>query len=539
MFYHIAFILLLSTLPSPSFAASIVRGPYPRSSNQGPSTVVGPVTDLNIVNKVIAPDGFERSATLAGGTFPGPIIKANIGDHFSVNVHNQLVDNSMPKVTSIHWHGIFQHGTSYADGTSSVTQCPITANHSFQYNFDVPDQSGTYWYHSHFSTQYCDGLRGPLVIYDPNDPLAYMYDVDDETTIITLADWYHDPSSELNQINGAVTANSTLINGLGRYPGGPASALAVVNVQQGKRYRFRLISMSCDPNFIFSIDGHNMTVIEADGIETEPVEVDSIQIFSAQRYSVVFTANQPVDNYWIRAESNLPNQTFAGGLNSAILRYNGAPALDPTTESTIQNLLVESDLHPLINPGAPGIPEIGKADININFDIDLLPSGLFTMNSASFVTPAAPVLLQILSGSQHPMNLLPAGSVYTLEPNKTVEISVPYSASALGGPHPMHLHGHTFDVIRTSGNSTPNFVNPVRRDTVSLGGNPGDNVTFRFVTDNFGPWFFHCHIDWHLNKGFAVVMAEAPKEIKNHSSSVPAAWDELCPLYDGLTGAQQ
>ena len=60
------------------------------------------------------------------------------------------------------------------------------------------------------------------------------------------------------QASPTPTANSTLINGLGRYAGGPNSPLAVVNVAPGKRYRFRLISISCDPNFIFSIDGHNM-----------------------------------------------------------------------------------------------------------------------------------------------------------------------------------------------------------------------------------------------------------------------------------------
>ncbi len=38
---------------------------------------------------------------------------------------------------------------------------------------------GTYWYHSHFKAQYCDGLRGPLVIYDPYDPHLALYDVDD------------------------------------------------------------------------------------------------------------------------------------------------------------------------------------------------------------------------------------------------------------------------------------------------------------------------------------------------------------------------
>jgi hypothetical protein len=38
---------------------------------------------------------------------------------------------------------------------------------------------GTFWYHSHFKTQYCDGLRGPLVVYDACDPHRDLYDVDD------------------------------------------------------------------------------------------------------------------------------------------------------------------------------------------------------------------------------------------------------------------------------------------------------------------------------------------------------------------------
>ena len=75
--------------------------------------------------------------------------------------------------------------------------------------FSIDGQTGTYWYHSHYATQYCDGFRGPLVIYDPEDPLADLYDVDDgespmdflsafrlviqvtqtENTVITLSDW--------------------------------------------------------------------------------------------------------------------------------------------------------------------------------------------------------------------------------------------------------------------------------------------------------------------------------------------------------------
>lgn len=94
--------------------------------------------------------------------------------------------------------------------------------------------------------------------------------------------------------------NSTLINGLGRYSDGPAVPLAVVNVIGGQRsvlyfikclgflfnfsrhvsYRLRLISISCDPSFIFSIDSHTLTVIEVEGTNVQPLIVDSLEIFA-------------------------------------------------------------------------------------------------------------------------------------------------------------------------------------------------------------------------------------------------------------------
>jgi iron transport multicopper oxidase len=74
---------------------------------------------------------------------------------------------------------MLQSRTNWADGGAFVNQCPIATGNSFLYDFTATDQAGTFWYHSHLSTQYCDGLRGPMVIYDPNDPYADLYDVDD------------------------------------------------------------------------------------------------------------------------------------------------------------------------------------------------------------------------------------------------------------------------------------------------------------------------------------------------------------------------
>ncbi|KAJ7641894.1 laccase 1 [Roridomyces roridus] len=497
-------------------------------------TVLGPVSNLPIVNKVIAPDGFERSAVLAGGQFPGPLIAANKGAHFLLNVQDQLTDNTMLRSTSVHWHGLFQRNSSWEDGPAFVTQCPIAANDSFLYDFQAPDQAGTFWYHSHLSTQYCDGLRGPLVIYDPVDPQKSLYDVDNASTVITLGDWYHYPAPSAPPMT---SANSTLINGLGRYQGGPVSPLSVIKVTKGLRYRFRIVNMACDPNYIFSIDGHQMTVIEADGVNHKPITVDSLQIFAGQRYSVVLKADQPIGNYWIRANPSTGIPGFDGGINSAILRYVGAPSAEPNTTDTSSNLLQETDLHPLIRTPVPGKPFPGGADVNINLEMTLdFTAFRFEINGASFIPPTAPVLLQILSGAQSATDLLPAGAVYSLPPNKVIEVSIP--GGAPGAPHPFHLHGHNFWVVRSAGNTSYNYVDPVIRDVVSTGPDATDNATFRFVTNNAGPWFLHCHIDWHLQIGLAVVFAEDIGTTQQEAKEVPKSWDNLCPTYDALDASQ-
>ncbi|THH28683.1 hypothetical protein EUX98_g5502 [Antrodiella citrinella] len=513
----------------------------------GASAAIGPVTDLHIVNANINPDGAPRDAILAESVFPGPLIRGNKGDDFRINVIDQLTEGSMLKTTSIHWHGFFQHGTNWADGPAFVNQCPIASGDSFLYNFQDSDQAGTFWYHSHLSTQYCDGLRGPFVVYDHQDPHASLYDVDDESTVITLADWYH----TLARVGPKFpTADSTLINGLGRYKLGPITDLAVITVTAGKRsvtlwtlrlrysrcaliirYRFRLVNIACDPKFAFSIDGHDMTIIEVDGVNSQPLLVDSLDIFAAQRYSVVVNANQPVGNYWIRANPNVGNAGFDGGINSAILRYVGAPVAEPMTTSNSTNAMLETNLRPLKNPGAPGQPTPGGVDkaYNLLFAFNGT-TGTFTINQHTFVPPTVPVLLQILSGAKTAQDLLPDGSVFVIPGNSVIELSMP--GGVLGGPHPFHLHGHVFDVVRSAGSSTYNYENPIRRDVVSTGG-VGDNVTIRFKTDNPGPWFLHCHIDWHLDAGFAIVFAE---DIPNVASvnPVPQAWSDLCPKYNAL-----
>ena len=175
------------------------------------------------------------------------------------------------------------------------------------------------------------------------------------------------------------------------------------------------------------------TIIEVDAVNVEPLVVDSIQIFAGQRYSFILETNQNVSNYWIRAAPQAGGVTFDGGLNSAILRYFGATEEDPTTTSALSNPMVETNLHPLTNAAAPGIPEQGKADVNLNFAIGFdFAAFQFNVNGATFIPPSVPVLLQILSGAQTAQDLLPTGSVYVLPANSVVEVSIP--GGAIGNP---------------------------------------------------------------------------------------------------------
>ncbi|KAJ3563161.1 hypothetical protein NP233_g9119 [Leucocoprinus birnbaumii] len=489
---------------------------------------------LTITSQSIGPDGFNRTASVINDIHPGPLIALKKGDSVSMNVVNQLSDPSMILGTTIHWHGIFQTRTNFMDGTNGVTQCPIAPGDSFRYRFDI-DQVGTYWYHSHFGVQYCDGVRGALVIYDDEDPLRHLYDVDDDSTVIALSEWYHILAVD---VTGVPSADATLINGKGRYPGGPEADLAVVNVKQGKRYRFRLISMSCDPNFTFSIDNHDLTVIEVEGTETKPYTVNSIQIFVGQRYSVVLHANQTVGNYWIRALPNSGNRnlnsTFEGGVNSAILRYRGAPIEEPTSEQqSHKDPLLETSLHPLVHTPSPGRPTPQGGDVDFEFTLGFdTETFLFTVNGTAFQPPTVPVLLQILSGARSAHSLMPEGSVYTVGRNKTVQVNLP--SGLIGGPHPFHLHGHTFWVVRSADSHQYNYEDPVIRDVTSIGDTAGDFVSIRFRTDNPGPWIFHCHIDFHLKAGLAIVFAEAPADTKEYLKTPPSEWDQLCPIWDAL-----
>lgn len=80
------------------------------------------------------PDGARARPVIGiNGQWPIPQITADVGDRVIVNVVNELGNQS----TSLHFHGLYQNGTTHMDGASGVTQCLIAPGATFTYDFEV------------------------------------------------------------------------------------------------------------------------------------------------------------------------------------------------------------------------------------------------------------------------------------------------------------------------------------------------------------------------------------------------------------------
>ncbi|KAJ2713105.1 ferroxidase fet3, partial [Coemansia spiralis] len=271
------------------------------------------------------PDGLmERRVIGVNGAWPPPELHATVNDTLVVEVRN-----SLDEPTTLHAHGLFHNGTNYMDGPHMVTQCGIPPGANMTYRYEVA-QTGTFWIHSHYSAQYVDGIRSPLILHNPSEPHKY-----DEEIVLPLADWYHSGASGLlkeflswrNPGGAEPVPNGALIGNVG---GNTTKRLAFT---PGKTYRIRLLNMSALAMFHFSIDGHTMRVIEIDGVDTEPREVGNVRLAAAQRMSVLVTALDSTDrNYVFHADmdtdmfDNVP----------ATLNYNSTGLIEYRADAEVQ-----------------------------------------------------------------------------------------------------------------------------------------------------------------------------------------------------------
>ncbi len=299
--------------------------PYARAGVTGASQPSGlPALSGSVIDLTIGETPFrvgERTATAntLNGTIPGPLIRLKEGQDVTLNVTNHLKEAS-----SIHWHGLLVPHDM--DGVPGVSFAGIEPGQTFSYRFKVR-QYGTYWYHSHSPGQEQLGVYAPLII-DPlkPDPLKYQREY-----VVILSDWSFlseaamiarlkkqagyfnfqqrtmreffadlrtygwaptmdnylmwsrmrmDPT-DLHDVTGATY--TYLLNGM--TPGGNWTGMFT----PGETVRLRFIDAGAMTFFDVRIPGLKMQVVQADGQNVQPVEVDEFRIGPGETYDVIVT----------------------------------------------------------------------------------------------------------------------------------------------------------------------------------------------------------------------------------------------------------
>ncbi|XP_023750796.1 laccase-1 [Lactuca sativa] len=246
--------------------------------------------DFNVQWKNISRLCSRKEILTVNGEYPGPTIAVNEGENVEIRVTNGVSIN-----TTIHWHGIKQLRTGWADGPAYVTQCPIRPGQSYTYKFTVSGQRGTLWWHAHIAWQRAT-IYGAIIIY-PRMPYPFSTPIQAEIPII-FGEWWNLPvegiETEMNKYgNGPNSSDAYTINGL---PGPlyPCSIrdTFIQTVEHGKTYMLRIINAALNDELFFTIANHTLTVVEIDASYTKPFDTEAIMITPGQTSTVLFTANQ-------------------------------------------------------------------------------------------------------------------------------------------------------------------------------------------------------------------------------------------------------
>jgi FtsP/CotA-like multicopper oxidase with cupredoxin domain len=350
------------------------------------------------------------------------------------------------------------------------------------YNVSIENQFGTFWYHSHYGTQYLDGIIGPIVIHGPEE--AEMRKLYDGERVVLLQDWYHDFSTvnlakylAPNNENTEPIPDNGLFNGMGyfncsKYDGDSSanytcydnSTYTVFDLEPNSRTRFRFINTGAFTEFYFSADNHTLSVIEADSTLVEPITVHRVPIHVAQRYSVIVTANQSTStNYWIRAD--MMTNCFTGSNSMldtttlAVMSYSGNSTIMPSNTSMdwtdalpahCQDLDANS-LSPYIARTPPEATRMWRMEFSFGIGAYQLDRAKFNGTSWSPLTNSTTLQEAVTSLGANASTMSTDGQVggfssgdqYVLgvsdEQIDVVDILL-YSLDE--GSHPFHLHGH-------------------------------------------------------------------------------------------------
>jgi CopA family copper-resistance protein len=549
----------------PAWARSGARGLAPDMP-----TLSGEDIALRIGHSPFAVGGRTGQAITINGTLPAPLIRLREGQNVRIAVTNALDED-----TSIHWHGIllpFQ-----MDGVPGVSFPGIRPRETFVYEFPVR-QAGTYWYHSHSNLQEQLGHYGPL-IFDPAaaDPIAY-----DREHVLVLSDWsFMDPHAimrKLKQEGGYFNRQKLTLAGLlgERSPeqatplqerlmwGGmrmdPTDIADVTGAtyaylinghgprenwtglfRPGERVRLRVINASAMTVFQLRIPDLPMTVVQADGNNVRPVEVDEFQLSVAETYDVVV---QPREDraFTIVAESTDRSGMARGTLAPRLGMEAAIPPLRPRPTLDMADMGMGGMDHAAMGHGdMPGMDHGGMdmrdgsnapPGVKVGVGVDMIAPmpqdrtghpGLGLENVGHRVLtyrdlvaldpnpdprPPSRALEIHLTGNMERFMWSFDGRKFSelVEPirfarNERVRVTLVNDTMM---QHPIHLHGHFFEVVNGHSGRHP------MKHTVNV--LPGSTVTFDLTADNPGDWAFHCHLLFHMHAGMFNVVTVRPLE---------------------------
>ena len=328
---------LLKTAEAFSVLAAIERlGPAYAQSNEAAapsSELSGSTINLTIAETPFRVDEKMGRAVTINGMVPGPLIRLQEGEEVTLHVTNRLKEPS-----SIHWHGLLV--PPEMDGVPGVSFAGIQPGATFTYRFPLK-QSGTYWFHSHSGTQEQDGVYAPMII-EPTGPDPVQYN---REHVVVLSNWSFasgmtmiaDLKKQSGYFNYQRRTALELLSDVKRKGWKPTyedymmwsrmrmdptdfadvtshAFLHLINGRSsksnwtaffspGERVRLRFINAASMSIYDVRIPGLKMTVVQADGQDVQPVEVDEFRISAAETYDVLV---QPTEDraYTIFAETN-------------------------------------------------------------------------------------------------------------------------------------------------------------------------------------------------------------------------------------------
>ncbi|WP_336788298.1 multicopper oxidase family protein [Paenibacillus sp. MMO-177] len=464
-------------------------------NSETPKTTEGKTVNSNVLtgtefnltavasNQEIAP-GKTLPVWTFNNTVPGPQLRVKQGDTVKVNLKNEL---SEP--VTIHWHGVPLPNAM--DGIPGVTQNAVQPGETFTYEFkaDVP---GTYWYHSHQDSvnQLDRGLYGSFIVEG-----KYEDKVDRDYTLM-LDEWVssgksmsdsgmsgmnhsgmnmdssNSPSSENGMSNNSMTMGDDMsMYDLFTINGKSGSLVDQLQVKEGDKVRIRLINAGYLSHQIH-LHGHEFKVIATDGqpINNPSVLKDNvINIAPGERYDIEFVANNP--GQWL-IEDHSDNKA-ASGMKETIV-YEGASA--GSDQSNASEKLAAVDLTRYGQAGKTSFTLNQKYTMEYTMDLNTeMQEGntVYTINGKTF----------------------PDTDALTVKKGDTVKVRLVNNSKT--NDHPMHLHGHFFQVL--SKNGKPLEGSPIIKDTLNV--KPGEEYVIAFEADNPGNWMFHCHDLHHASAG--------------------------------------